>query len=550
LGCAYVSAAAGFPVTVKVEASKNVGALQPIWRFFGADEPNYSTRAEGQKLLMELGSLRPGQVYFRAHNLMTSGDGTPALKWGSTNLYTVKSGRPVYDFTLVDRIIDTYLARGIHPYLEIGFMPEAMSSEPAGVPYYRPWQAGVDYKSLPSGWSYPPRDYREWAELVYQWTRHNVQRYGRAEVDRWYFEIWNEPNLDFYWRGTPEDFYRLHDFGVEAVRRALPDARVGGPDVAGSGGDFMHDFLRHITTGTNYATGKVGTPTDFLSFHAKGQPAMVDGHVRMDISKQLNTADQAFAMIAAVPGLADRPIIIGENDPEGCAACPGEQNAYRNDSMYSSYTAAIYPRLWELGLRRKVRLEGALTWAFTFIGQPWFAGYRQLSTNGIDLPVLNAFRLFAKLDTVQLAATSSAQVPLAEMLASGVRSMPDVGVLATHTQETGRLHILLWHYRDDDIQGPAAQIHLQIQGIADGQMLQARIWRVDRNNGDAFTAWQAMGAPAKPSARQIDRLRRAARMVARPVPLGPRLNGGTVGLDISLPLQGVALIELRPRSKW
>ena len=287
--------------------------------------PTIQPAAEGQKLLTELGGLRPGEVFFRAHNLMTSGDGTPAFKWGSTNLYTLKLGKPVYDFTLVDRIIDSYVARGIHPYLEIGFMPEAMSSAPAGVPYYRPWQVGVDYKSLPSGWSYPPRDYREWAELVYQWTRHNVQRYGRSEVARWYFEVWNEPNLDFYWRGTPEDFYRLHDFAIDAVRRALPEARVGGPDVAGSGGAFMDGFLRHITAGTNYATGKLGTPTDFLSFHAKGQPAMVDGHVRMDISKQLNTADQAFAMIASAPGLADRPIVIGENDPEGCAACPGSR---------------------------------------------------------------------------------------------------------------------------------------------------------------------------------------------------------------------------------
>jgi xylan 1,4-beta-xylosidase len=326
---AFTSSAAAFPVTVKIDASKPIGVLQPIWRFFGADEPNYATRPEGEKLLMELGGLRPGQVYFRAHNLMTSGDGTPDFKWGSTNIYTVKGGTPVYDFTIVDHILDTYLARGIHPYLELGFMPEAMTAAPAGTPYHRPWQAGVDYKGAPSGWSYPPRDYRQWAELIYQWTRHNVQRYGRAEVERWYFEVWNEPNLDFYWLGTPEDFYRLHDFGIDAVRRALPGARVGGPDVAGSGGAFMDGFLRHITTGTNYATGKVGTPSDFLSFHAKGQPAVVDGHVRMDIAKQLKTADEAFARIAAVPKLAHSPIVIGENDPEGCAACPGPQNQYR-----------------------------------------------------------------------------------------------------------------------------------------------------------------------------------------------------------------------------
>jgi xylan 1,4-beta-xylosidase len=546
LCCAFMGSAAAFPVTVHVDASKAVAVLPPIWRFFGADEPNYATRPAGEALLTELGRLSPGMVYFRAHNLMTTGDGTPDFKWGSTNIYSLNDGKPVYDFTIVDHIIDTYLARGIHPYLELGFMPQAISSAPAGTPYHRRWQVGVDYKDLPSGWSYPPKDYPQWAELVYQWTRHNVQRYGRAEVERWYFEVWNEPNLDFYWRGTPEDFYRLHDFAIDAVRRALPDARVGGPDVAGSGGNFLDGFLRHITAGTNYATGAMGTPTDFLSFHAKGQPAMVDGHVRMDIAKQLRTADEAFAKIAAVPQLAQRPVVIGENDPEGCAACPGAQNAYRNDTMYSSYTAAVYARLWELAQRRNVNLQGALTWAFTFVDQPWFAGYRQLSTNGVGLPVLNVFRLFARLDDAQVEATSSAQMPLAQILSDGVRSAPEVGVLATRTQQGDRLDILLWHYRDDELPGPSAEVRIVLSGLASTK-LEARIWRVDRHNGDAFTEWKAMGAPAKPTHQQIDHLRNASNMVAHRVTLGPRMDDGSITLETRLPLQGVALIELRQR---
>lgn len=543
---AVMRSAAAFPVTVTVDGSKPLGTLQPIWRFFGADEPNYATRTEGEELLRKLGQLRPRAVYFRAHNLMTSGDGTPGLKWGSTNLYSLKDGRPVYDFTIVDHIIDTYLARGIHPYLEIGFMPEALSSAPAGIPYHRPWEAGVDYKALPSAWSYPPRDYRRWAELIYQWTRHNVQRYGRAEVERWYFEVWNEPNLDFYWRGTPEDFYRLHDFGVDAVRRALPSARVGGPDVAGAGGAFMAGFLRHITLGTNYATGAMGTPSDFISFHAKGEPAMVDGHVRMDISKQLRTADEGFARIAAVPQLAHTPIIIGENDPEGCAACTGAQNSYRNDTMYSSYTAAVYARLWELARRRKVSLDGALTWAFTFVEQPWFAGYRQLATNGVDLPVLNVFRLFARLGSEQVQATSSAEVPLTRIVSDGVRSAPDIGVLATRTLADGRLDILLWHYRDDDVPGPAADIQLLLSGVAPGLKFQARAWRIDRHDADSFTEWKALGTPAHPSAQQVTRLQQASRLVAHSIPLGSPRQDGSLELQTRLPLQGVELIEVRP----
>ena len=535
-----------FQVTVTVDAARDLGALPPIWRFFGADEPNYATATDGEKLLAELGSLRPGEVYFRAHNLMSTGDGTPELKWGSTNIYTERGGKPVYDFTLVDHIIDTYLAHGIHPYLEIGFMPEAMTSAPAGVPYHRPWKEGVDYEGAPSGWSYPPQNYAKWAELVYQWTRHNVGRYGRAEVERWYFEIWNEPNLDFYWTGRPEDFYRLHDFAVDAIRRALPTARVGGPDVAGAGGAFMDGFLRHITSGTNYATGKTGTPTDFLSFHAKGEPVMAEGHVRMGVAKQLQTVDAAFSRIAAIPDLAHTPIVIGENDPEGCAACTGPRNAYRNDTVYSSYTAEVYARLWEMARLRKMSLQGALTWAFTFVGHPWFAGYRQLATHGVDLPVLNVFRLFARLGPKQIGATSSAEVPLEKMISDGVRDQPDVGVLATRA-EKGRVDILLWHYRDDDVPGPAADVHVALTGLPREPGLEARVWQVDHQNGDAFTAWQALGSPSSPTRQQIDQLVQASRLVSRSLRIS--VSNGSVELETRLPLQGVALIEVSPASR-
>lgn len=534
---------AAFPVRVDVDATHPVGSLPPIWRFFGADEPNYGTQPEGEKLLLELGSLRPGQVYFRAHNFLTTGDGTPDFKWGSTNIYTEKDHEPVYDFTIVDHIIDTYLARGVHPYLEIGFMPQAMTAAGADVPYRRPWQPGTDYKGITAGWSYPPRDYKNWAELVYQWTRHNVERYGRSEVETWYFEVWNEPNLDFYWSGTPEEFYRLHDYAIDAVRRALPSARVGGPDVAGAGGRFMDDFLQHITTGTNYATGAIGTPTDFVSFHAKGQPTVVEGHVRMGIANQLKTVDEAFARIAAIAQLAGKPIVIGENDPEGCAACPGPQNAYRNGTMYSSYTAASYPRVWELARRHHVNLEGALTWAFTFVGQPWFAGYRQLATRGVDLPVMNVFRLFSRLGAEQLSAVSSGEVPLEQIISDGVRGAADVGVLATRSAD-GKIDILLWHYRDDDIAGPTADVKIVLTGLAVDPHAKARVWKVDSQHGDAFTAWRLMGSPVSPTKRQIDALIHAARIRPEPMPIVRRAHDDSASLDSRLMPHSVQLIEL------
>jgi len=535
---AHAQTEAPRPVSITVDAVRTDGDLPPVWRFFGADEPNYATMKDGRKLLVELGELKPGKVYFRAHNLLSTGDGTPAFKWGSTNAYTEdKDGNPVYDWTTVDRIIDTYLAQGIRPYLQIGFMPEAMSTAPKGVPYQHLWRPGFDYNLIATGWTYPPKSYEKWAELVRQWTLHNIARYGKAEVERWYFEVWNEPNSKFYWQGSPEDFYRLHDVAVDAVRRALPTARVGGPDVAGPGGTFMDGFLKHVSTGKNYATGQIGTPTDFLSFHAKGRPTFVDGHVRMGLSTHLKEADAGFAKIAGVPKLAAKPIVIGESDPEGCAACPGKQNDYRNGTMYSSYTAASFARIWDLARRRKVNLEGVLSWSFEFEDQPWFAGYRQLSTNGVDLPVLNVIRLFSKLGTKRLIATSDAEVPLDQVIAQGVQGVADVGTIATRTAD-GRVAVLIWHYHDDDVAGPDAAVSLAIAGLKTGS---ATVWRVDADNANAFTAWQKMGSPQSPDADQYAALEKASGL--KPERVQATTTGrGPTRIALTVPRQGVALV--------
>lgn len=529
-------------VEITVDANKATGTLPPVWRFFGADEPNYATMKDGRKLLVELGALKSGQVYFRAHNLLSTGDGTSAFKWGSTNAYTQgKDGKPVYDWKVVDGIIDTYLARGIRPYLQVGFMPQAMSSAPAGMPYQHSWRPGFDYKLIATGWTYPPKDYEKWGELVYQWTRHNVERYGRAEVERWFFEVWNEPNSTFYWQGTPEEFYKLHDYAIAGIRRALPTARVGGPDVAGPGGTFMDGFLRHVSSGRNYATGQTGTPTDFLSFHAKGRPSFVDGHVRMGIATHLREADGGFTKVLSIPGLAAKPVVIGESDPEGCAACPGPQNAYRNGTMYSSYTAASFARIWELADRRKVNLEGVVSWSFEFEDQPWFAGYRQLATNGVDLPVLNVFRLFARLGETRLASTSSAQVSLDRLMADGVQGDADVGTLATRTAD-GRIALLVWHYHDDDVAGPDARLHISLNGLPRTPAA-ATVWRVDPSHANAFTAWQKMGSPQSPDATQYASLEAAAQMQPESVTIATGKQGAA-SIDLRLARQGVALVML------
>lgn len=536
-----------FPVEIQVDASKDLGPLRQIWRFFGADEPNYAYMPDGRKLIAELGELRPNNVYFRTHNLLNTGDGTAALKWGSTNAYTEDAnGKPIYDWTIVDRIFDTYLRNGVRPYAQIGFMPKALSTRPE--PYQHSWRVGAPYEEIYTGWAYPPNDYDKWSELVYQWVTHCVERYGADEVKTWYWQTWNEANIP-YWQGTPEEFHKLHDHAIAAVRRALPDARVGGPDVAGSGGEFMRAFLEHCLNGTNHATGEQGTPIDFVSFHAKGAPETVDGHVRMGIRDQLQTIDRGFRLIADYPQLKGLPIVIGESDPEGCAACQGPQLAYRNGTMYSSYTAASFARKHDLAERHGVNLEGALTWAFQFEDQPYFAGFRSLATGGIDKPVLNVFRMYSKMTGRRLAATSTHEVPLDEVLRHGVRQNPDVAALAS--LDDGKLCVMVWHYHDDDVPGPDAAVALELAGlpVTDGSS-RVTHYRIDEQHSNAYALWKSMGSPQSPTDRQYAQLESQGKLQAVGEPKELLLSGGSTELEFRLPRSGVSLLvlELPPAS--
>jgi len=544
---ALSSRQADAPVDIRVDTRLGRGAFKPIWAWFGNDEPNYAYMRDGQKLLGELAAASPVPVYFRTHNLLTSGDGTAALKWGSTNVYTEDAnGRPVYNWTILDRIIDTYLARKIKPLFQLGFMPEALSSHPQ--PYRHFWKPGDNYNDIYTGWSYPPADYAKWGELVYQVGKHVADKYGRPEVDTWWWEVWNEPDIG-YWHGTPEEFMKLYDFAAEGLRRALPNARIGGPEVTGPNGartqGILRNFIEHCLRGTNYATAKTGTPLDLVTFHAKGAPqVMPDGHVRMSVSNQLRAIANGFTVAASFPELKGVPIVIGESDPEGCAACPvrtNPSNAYRNGTMFSSYTAEQLARTYELADRHGVNLLGAVSWAFEFEGQPYFDGFRDLSTNGVAKPVLNVFRMLGLMRGDRVSVDSSGALPLDEVRDRSVRGAPDISALAT--ADARSVSVLVWNYHDDDLPAPPARITLSIEGPPDGRATLTH-YRVDTDHSNAYTAWKAMGSPQLPTAAQRETLLKAGELQMLGSPERVSIQRPRFMVPLTLPRQGVSLLRL------
>ena len=534
-------------VAIHADTAVTLGPMTPLWAWFGYDEPNYTYTPNGRKLLSELAAASPVPVYVRTHNLLTTGDGKAALKWGSTNAYTEDAnGRPVYDWTIVDRIIDTYLERRMKPLVEIGFMPQALSTNPD--PYRHFWKPGDNYNDIYTGWSYPPKDYAKWGELIYQWVRHSVAKYGQREVESWWWEVWNEPDIG-YWHGTPDEYLKLYDYAADGLKRALPTARIGGPHVTGPNGartqQILRAFIEHCLRGTNYATGKTGSPLDYVGFHAKGAPrVMPEGHVRMSVSNQLRAIANGASIVASFPELKNTPIIIGESDPEGCAACPvrtNPSNAYRNGTMYSSYTAEQIARTYELADLHRVNLLGSVTWAFEFEDQPYLDGFRDLATNGIDKPVLNVFRMLGQMTGNRVKVESTGGLTLEDVRDRSVRDRADVSALATRDARSAA--VLVWNYHDDDLPAPPAEVELTIGGLPSVQPMLTH-YRVDRDHSNAYTRWQSMGSPQPPTAAQHRELEQAGQLQMVDAPRRVEVKDGRVVVSFSLPRQGVSLVKL------
>ncbi|MDH6313664.1 xylan 1,4-beta-xylosidase [Parabacteroides sp. PFB2-10] len=533
-------------VAIEVDLQERIEPMRPIWAWFGYDEPNYTYMKDGKKLLTELAELSYTPVFVRAHNLLTTGDGTAALKWGSTNAYTEDSqGNPVYNWTIIDSIFDTYLARGMKPLVEIGFMPEALSVNPQ--PYQHDWHPSRTYNNIFTGWTHPPKDYNKWRELVYQWVKHTVEKYGEEEVASWYWEVWNEPDIG-YWQGSFEEYCMLYDYAADGLKKAFPRARIGGPHTTDpsnqKASEYLRKFLEHCLRGKNYATGKTGSPLDYIGFHAKGSPRVVEGKVRMNIGRQLLNVASGFEIVASFPELKHLPIIIGESDPEGCAACSIDfhpQNAYRNGTMYSSYTAAAFARKYELARKYGVNFLGAVSWSFEFEDQAWFAGFRDLATNGVDKPVLNVFRMFGMMKGDLVAVKSSAPLSAEEMTQKSVREMPDVNALASVDEHSAA--VMVWNYHDDDIKAAAAHIQLDIKGLK-GKNVRVNHYRIDDKFSNSYEAWKAMGEPQNPTPEQYALLERSGQLQMCSSPEWRNVSGGGIDVVFDLPRQGVSLITL------
>ena len=266
------------------------------------------------------------------------------------------------------------------------------------------------------------------------------------------------------------------------------------------------------------------------------QPGFVDGKVVMNVGAQMRNIRDALSTVNSFPSLKNIPLVIGESDPEGCAACgmsTNPENAYRNGTMYSSYTAASFARKYLLADEYKTNLVGAVSWSFEFENQPWFAGFRDLATNGVDKPVLNVFRMFGMMKGNRVEVTGNRMYDLKTFVDSSVRKQTDIGALAAKDRNAAT--ILVWNYHDEDKQHAAEEITINLDGLT-AKTITVTEYRIDNEYSNSYELWKKLGSPQNPTTEQIKLLEQAGQLQIKRKP-EKMIANGKMALKIQLPRQ-------------
>jgi len=405
-----------------------------------------------------------------------------------------RQGNPIYNFDYVDQIYDGLLANGVKPFVEISFMPKLLA---ARLDYHPFW-----YKPIVS----PPADYAKWNALIHAFAQHLIDRYGIDEVASWYFEVWNEPNIDF-WTGRPaqETYFELYDNTARALKAVNQRLRVGGPATAQAA--WVDAIIAHTT--------KEHIPLDFVSTHAYGNDTAMDivGHAEDVAPHQMLAVaiDKVHKQIAA-SSRPDIPLIWSEFNA-----------TYMSER---EITDSVYMGPW---LARtisesdgKVNLMSYWTFSDVFeeqgvIRAPFFGGFGLIAIDHLPKPAFNVFRLLHTLGDERLAADGN-------------------DVLVTRKKD-GTLVLAAWNLAEPGVNAPAKSITFSFQGVKANAAVS--VSRVDHAHGDVLAAYDKMGAPVYPSQEQLRQLRE----VERPEqPEKSHLHAGSITLAV--PVQGLAVVEV------
>ena len=543
-------------VNVKVNAAAAGGVQEHLWRYIGYDECNYSYTPEGKELLAKFGALKDAPYYVRTHFMFCTGNCHGTYKFGSTNIYWEdENGRPVYDFTYYDRILDAILDSGNKPFIELGFMPKDLADTNYLKPVKGNWDSYNQYKD--TGWTCPPKDYDKWHEFIKTVAEHLTERYGEEEIAAWYFELWNEPDI-FYWNGTAAEYCRLYDYTEHALHGAAKRARLSGPAVTGifEGGHaqkFMRFFLDHCRRGANYCTQEKETRLDFITFHAKGGGFPFQMHAPKENPSVESLIHQVKLGLDIIKeyGYQDREVVLSEADPDGWAAGGVYDNAnmiFRNTEYYASYVASSYAEIDRLSAEYGMKVR-PLAWAFLFPGERCFEGTRTFTTQGIDKAVFNLFKIYGMLgneklgfecdkakrpDPQKVQKTSRYTGEGEETWVTGFAVRGNGGEIQT---------VIASHHNDRDHR-EINRITLEVDGLKDGEYA-VEHYRIDVEHSNPYAEWVRQGCPLFPEGEQYEAIKKRDGLEKLCPDSVMQAADGRAALEFDMPAHGVSCLVFR-----
>jgi len=494
---------------IVIDAQQVAGPFNTFFKTsIGAGRANEGLRADWQQQLAELKRDTDFQ-YIRMHGLLTDDMG----------VYKIDAqGREQYNFQYIDALYDYILSIGMKPFVELGFMPSALASGDKTIFW---WRGNVT----------PPHSYEKWETLIQKLTEHWTQRYGADEVATWYFEVWNEPNLDGFWAGTQADYFKLYAHSARAIKRVNPNYKVGGPATAGAA--WIPEMIAYCTT------NKV--PLDFVSTHSYGvNQGFLDeyGNTGTVLSKD--------ELAVAQDVLKNRQEIAASAMPTLELHYTEWSSSYTpSDPTHDSYHQAAY-------ILQKLKQVGSAAqsmsyWVFTDIFEepgPRFeafhGGFGLMNTQGIKKPAYFAYQFLNQLSSIELKnkdtqsfATKDEQGNVQLLLWDSTRTLPD----GINNQQ---------YYIKDLPPANKGEVNIRLNGLQKGKYTLS-ISQVGYKQNDAYTAYIKMGSPAQLTKAQVT----ALKALASGKPVQEKIirvaKGGQFSLDLPLRENDVYLVELKRR---
>ncbi|MCK5737745.1 hypothetical protein KAH55_01135 [bacterium] len=470
-----------------VDVTKIIGEYQPFYTGIGMGSfRNGSLKPYNKRFFDMLGDMNQKQrifCYVNTKCIFVDHQTKGPIDDGGDVCTRTASGQLQYNWKIVDEVIDLFLENGLTPIISLTFMPEALAKD---VNRKNPWNKGVIS---------PPTDYNEWAELNYQTIHHLKQRYGKEEVCRWYFEVWNEPDLfQFFWirhpdrdrfpnRGDNEEYFKLYDYAVDGALRAEPDINIGGPAMAGDMKLFLEPFLQHCFHETNYATGKKGTRVDFISRHLYGGMTRILDRYQKFIEMAKKSAGNSFDQLE---------ILITETGPSH------QPKAWLNNRYPAAWIAKEVAGMYHLNDSRGPEFLPDIMCYWTkpvvinfsthfglasALGSKWGPSPETM----IKRPAFNGFEMVNQLEGKRLAI-------------KGCKYGDTIHALAAQNDENTIL-LLVYHLNEHDRENTESRqfpVTITVNELDFDSGFLAR-YQVDQTHSNGFSAWTDAGSPISPT---------------------------------------------------